>query len=136
MDLSDRFAIMDVLHLYAYLVDNKRWGDLRDVFAEQARLEIRPIDWVMNGVDEIADGYGHGAHPIGHHMTNTILSDGETPSAATAITKYITVREDGSAGCGHYEDQLVRTPDGWRIASRVAIHRGRVPSMTTLSDEV
>jgi hypothetical protein len=84
----------------------------------------------MHGVAEIAQGYASVRHPLGHHMTNTVLEDGPTPDEATGITKYITVRHDGTAGTGMYRDRFERTPDGWRITERIATLKGFVPPKT------
>ena len=127
MDPGDSIAIQAVINLYGFLIDEQRWDELGAVFTDDAVLEVASRDWVMRGVVAIADGYSSARHPLGHHMTNTVIADGPSPDQATAITKYLTVRADGSAGTGRYEDRFVRTADGWRIAARVAVHRGELP---------
>jgi len=130
MDTDDVVAIERIVNLYGILVDEERWNDLRLVFTESAVLEVRAVDWVMHGVAEIAAGYAGVRHPLGHHMTNTVLDDGPTPEEATGVTKYLTVREDGSTGTGVYRDRFVRTAEGWRISERIATLKGRVPPKT------
>ena len=130
VDTDDVVAIQRIVNLYGILVDDERWDDLHLVFTDDAVLEVRAVDWVMRGVAEIAAGYGGVRHPLGHHMTNTVLDDGPTPDEATGTTKYLTVRADGTTGTGQYRDRFVRTSAGWRIAERVATLRGTVPPLT------
>jgi hypothetical protein len=130
VDTDDVVAIERIVNLYGILVDDERWDDLRLVFTESAVLEVRAVDWVMHGVAEIAAGYAGVRHPLGHHMTNTVLDDGPTADDATGVTKYITVRHDGTTGTGLYRDRFVRTPDGWRISERIATLKGTVPPKT------
>lgn len=50
------------------------------------------------------------------HATNTVVrKDGD---GARAWSKGFTVNVDGSVASFVYEDQLVRTTDGWRIRRR------------------
>jgi hypothetical protein len=130
MDTDDVVAIERIVNLYGIYVDEQRWDDLRQVFTDDAVLDVRPVDWVMHGVAEIAAGYASVVHPLGHHMTNMVLEDGPTPDECTGITKYITVRESGPPGTGMYRDRFVRTPDGWRISERIATLKGTVPPKT------
>ncbi len=134
MDTDDVVAIERIVNLYGILVDEARWDDLAQVFTESAVLEVAPLEWVMHGVTEIAAGYAGVRHPLGHHMTNTVLDDGPTPDEATGVTKYITVREDGSSGTGTYRDRFVRTAEGWRICERIASLKGRVPPKAPPAD--
>jgi hypothetical protein len=127
---DDVVAIERIVNLYGILVDEERWDDLGLVFTDSAVLDVRAVDWVMHGVAEIAAGYASVRHPLGHHMTNTVLDDGPTADEATGTTKYITVRRDGTSGTGMYRDRFVRTPDGWRISERIATLRGDVPPKT------
>jgi hypothetical protein len=133
VDTDDVVAIQRIVNLYGILVDDERWDDLRLVFTETAVLEVRSVDWVMRGVAEIAAGYAGVRHPLGHHMTNTVIDDGPSADEATGTTKYLTVRRDGTTGTGEYRDRFVRTADGWRIAERVATLRGEVPPLTPRS---
>jgi hypothetical protein len=128
VETEDVIAIQRIVNRYGILVDDERWDDLHLVFTDAAVLNVAPLEWVMHGVAAIAEGYAGVVHPLGHHMTNTVLEDGPTPDEATGTTKYITVRADGTTGTGQYRDRFVRTPDGWRIAERVATLRGKVPA--------
>jgi len=127
VETEDVLAVQRIINLYGVLIDDERWDDLAEVFTDDAVLEVRPLAWTMRGVREIAAGYSGIRHPLGHHMTNTVLAGGSTDDEATGITKFITVRQDGSSGTGVYEDRFVRTPAGWRIAERVAKLRSTVP---------
>jgi len=65
------------------------------------------------------------ANPVGHHITNVVLTE-EGDGEVRALSKGIGIMADGSCGSGTYEDRIVHTPAGWRIAHRT-VHARRVP---------
>lgn len=55
-------------------------------------------------------------------MTNVIVADvAMSDDAATVRSKGLAVMPDGSADSVGYQDEVVRTPDGWRISWRKVI---------------
>jgi hypothetical protein len=56
-------------------------------------------------------------HPRTHIMTNIYVD--ETPDGATLRFRLVGMRPDGRIFSGRYRDTVVKTPDGWRVASRV-----------------
>jgi 3-phenylpropionate/cinnamic acid dioxygenase small subunit len=58
-------------------------------------------------------------NPVGHHVTNVVVT--ETDGDVRVRSKFIGVDRDGRTASGVYEDRLVRTPDGWRIAYRAVL---------------
>jgi hypothetical protein len=80
----------------------------------------------MTGLDEAAAAFADGMrrHPIAHHLGNPVVlavrDDGRT---VRVRSKWLVVDPDGRARSGHYVDDLVVTPDGWRISNRVASPR-------------
>ena len=62
-------------------------------------------------------GMGHTMHQLSNIAINV---DGDTASARTYVDA-VLMTPDGQSGVnpvGFYDDELVRTPDGWRIARR------------------
>jgi hypothetical protein len=59
-------------------------------------------------------------HPLAHHATNILIEvvDGEI----TVLSKGIGMYRD-LVGSTVYRDRLRKTPQGWRIARRVAAKR-------------
>jgi 3-phenylpropionate/cinnamic acid dioxygenase small subunit len=116
---EDAAAILDVLALYAQVVDNRAWDHVGDVFTADASIGgAGPADFGarVEGIEPY--------HP--HYTTDTVLHARED-GAVRAWSKYVIVRTDGSIASGDYLDTFVRTSDGWRIAER-EISRGSRPA--------
>ncbi|MEU1013552.1 nuclear transport factor 2 family protein [Streptomyces sp. NPDC005890] len=65
----------------------------------------------------IAAAHRHGSDgPLAHHVTNVIVR--EDGDGARAWSKGMALNQDGSVASVTYEDQLVRTRQGWRIRHR------------------
>lgn len=56
-----------------------------------------------------------------HRLSNQAITiDGDTAVARTYVDALIMAADNqtGVNGIGFYDDEIVRTPDGWRIARR------------------
>jgi hypothetical protein len=56
-----------------------------------------------------------------HRLTNQVISvDGDSAQARTYVDALIMMADNKSGvnGIGYYDDQLIRTRTGWRIARR------------------
>ena len=122
--LDDRVAISDLLVRYATGIDTKDWPLFRSCFTENVLADYGDIG-VWNGVEEITSfmevAHRHMPHTK-HRMSNFVVEvDGATATAVSyvhAVLVFETGPNDWSDAIGHYEDKLVRTPEGWRIAER------------------
>jgi hypothetical protein len=58
-------------------------------------------------------------------LTNYIIQPSRGAATGRVYVVWIEVGEDGNAGAiqggGHYEDEYVKTRDGWRIALRTFV---------------
>jgi hypothetical protein len=61
---------------------------------------------------------------LGHHTTNVLVVE-LTDESARVTSKGIGVGTDGSASTVVYEDEVRRTPAGWRLAARTVRPRRR-----------
>jgi SnoaL-like domain len=89
-----------------------------------------------SGVDAITDLMSqlhNGMGPTYHRLTNfTISVDGDRATARSYVHAVLQAIPDDPASwveaLGHYDDELVRTPEGWRIARRTTgiarVHAG------------
>jgi hypothetical protein len=127
ISLEDRLAIVELIARHGHLVDN---GDLRrsdELFDADAIFDL--ADFGAGTVHGLAALYDLAArlgdaNPVGHHVTNTVLSEREG-GRVFAMSKGIGVNADGTCGSVTYEDLLSRRDDGWRITRRrVRAHRG------------
>ncbi|WP_072803896.1 nuclear transport factor 2 family protein [Rhodococcoides yunnanense] len=122
VDAAAAAEILDVLARYAQVIDNRDWDDAHTVFTPDVVFGSGPS--AFSGVAEVrrmvesVQPY----HP--HHTSNTILT-ARPDGTVRAWSKFFIVRTDGTVGSGDYQDTLVRTEAGWRIAHRVASRGNR-----------
>jgi 3-phenylpropionate/cinnamic acid dioxygenase small subunit len=117
---NDRTAIEDLLVGYCYVVDDKQWDSLSDVFTADVHFVNDFSGTDIVGIAPVTSWYRAGTHPAAHLLTNVLLAGGET-DRAVARSKYLTVQRSGLVGTGEYHDELVRTGNGWRIEKRTVV---------------
>jgi 3-phenylpropionate/cinnamic acid dioxygenase small subunit len=125
--LSDRIEIDDLLIRYTRAIDDKDWDVLDTVFAPDAAIDYTSSGGVAGKLPEVkawlAKALAAFPETI-HYVTNsTVELDGDRAKAKTAVyNPMFFANPDGSrhhfAVGAYYVDELVRTADGWRIASR------------------
>ncbi|OMB97522.1 polyketide cyclase [Mycobacterium sp. NS-7484] len=121
--MTDRDDIVDVLVRYATGIDRRDWPLFRTVFTEDCVLDYGEIgSW--SGVDAVTEFMeqthamaGHTLHRMSNHA---ITVDGDTAAARTYVDALILAQDNNSGvnAVGFYDDELVRTENGWRIARR------------------
>lgn len=120
---EDRQDISDLLVRYATGIDRRDWQLFRTVFTDHCELDYGEIG-AWNGVDAVTDFMtrahamaGHTLHRLSNHA---ITVHGDTAAARTYVDALIMTADNqaGVNGIGFYDDELVRTADGWRIARR------------------
>lgn len=122
-DREDRQDISDLLVRYASGIDRRDWPLFRTVFTEDCQLDYGEIG-AWNGVDAVADFmeqvHAMAGHTM-HRLSNiTVTLDGDRAQARTYIDGLIMAAHNRSGvnAIGFYDDEIVRTADGWRIARR------------------
>jgi 3-phenylpropionate/cinnamic acid dioxygenase small subunit len=120
---EDRQDIADVLVRYATGIDRRDWPLFRTVFTDDCELDYGVIG-AWKGVDAVADFmekvHASAGHTL-HRLSNQVIEvDGDRALARTYIDALIMVGDEGAGvnGVGFYDDEIVRTPDGWRISRR------------------
>jgi uncharacterized protein (TIGR02246 family) len=120
---EDRQDICDVLVRYATGIDRRDWPLFATVFTDDCECDYGEIGrW--HGVDEITafmDASHAAAGHTMHRMTNHVIDiDGDRAAARTYVDAYILAPGStaGVNAVGIYDDELVRTADGWRVARR------------------
>src|ERR1700685_3685480 len=117
---QERIEINDLINLHGHLTDA---GDL-----DRAGELFTPD--VTYDLDDFGLGSLHGtavmreaalalgdANPVGHHVTNIVITQIDT-SSARVQSKGIGIKDDGTAGRGTYDDIVTRQPGGWKISYR------------------
>ena len=120
---DDRQDISDLLVRYATGIDRRDWPLFRTVFTDDCQLDYGEIG-TWNGVDAVA-AFMEQVHALAghtlHRLTNQAITlDGDNATARTYIDGLIMAGDNNSGvnAIGFYDDDVVRTPAGWRIARR------------------
>src|SRR5258705_12444151 len=124
---EDVVEIEQLLYRYAGAIDGKDWKALGEVFPADARIHYAVERGAELSAREL-QGWLAGAMRIfkvtQHVVTNPLVElAGEGARATSYLTAtHLQVRLDGTTARttegSRYIDTLVRTPEGWRIASR------------------
>jgi 3-phenylpropionate/cinnamic acid dioxygenase small subunit len=125
---GDRAEITELLARHGHLFDDGEFDRLDLLFTASVRYDVTAFGGgVLQGIEAIrAATLALGdRNPVGHHVTNVVLTE-QPDGSVRARSKGIGVYADGTAGSVTYEDEIVRTDDGWRIDARtVAPRRAR-----------
>ncbi len=120
---EDRQDISDVLVRYATGIDRRDWPLFRTVFTDDCELDYGVIG-VWKGIDAVAE-FMEQTHAMAgdtlHRLSNQAITvHGDEATARTYIDGLIMFGDNKSGvnAIGFYDDEIVRTPDGWRIAHR------------------
>ncbi len=133
-EISDRLEIQDLLIAYSTAIDTRRFDDLDRVFTPDAYIDYR----AMGGVDghfpevkawlaQVLPNFPAYAHMLGNV---DIRLAGDSASSRTLCFNPMVLGVPPDSGgeqpqvlfCGlWYEDEFVRTADGWRMSRRVEV---------------
>ena len=124
-DLLDRDAIRHIQVRYAWSLDNHNWEALKEVFLPDAVADYRGERF--EGLEAIVAKCASSLEPAdaSQHLNGCHWAqiDGDKAIAGCYFiaTKYIADVPGGDTFIvgGKYIDEMVRTPDGWRIAHRL-----------------
>jgi hypothetical protein len=125
-EISDRFEIHQLLIDYSTAIDQRRFDDLERVFTEDAYIDYR----AMGGIDgrfpevkawlaQVLPNFPAYAHMLGNF---DVRIDGDTASSRTILFNPMVLggEKNQILFCGlWYEDEFIRTPEGWRMSRRV-----------------
>ena len=125
LDVGDRLAIHEMLGLYGHLIDQRRWSELDQVFTVDAVFDATSFG--QDVTHSLAELLAHwtadlSIHPLAHHVTNIVITE-DADGTVRVLSKAIGVGRKGRVGSATYDDVVVRTPDGWRLAHRTAVLR-------------
>lgn len=120
---QDREDIASVVLCYATGIDRRDWTLFRSVFAEDCELDYGEIgSWT--GADAVTE-FMQQAHALAghtmHRLTNQVIEvDGDSAKARTYVDALIMLADNSSGvnAAGFYDDEFVRTEEGWQIARR------------------
>jgi 3-phenylpropionate/cinnamic acid dioxygenase small subunit len=128
-ELSDRAEIHDVVVRYGWAIDTKDWDLLDTCFTADAYVDYSsnpggkegPYAQIRSWLEKMMSAF-----PVTQHLMSNIevQLDGDRATARTMVTNpQGAATREGPLHFffvgGRYDDEFVRTPDGWRIAKRV-----------------
>jgi hypothetical protein len=125
-EISDRFEIQQLLIDYSTAIDKRRFDDLDRVFTPDAYIDYR----AMGGIDgsfpevkawlaQVLPNFPAYAHMLGNF---DVRVDGDAASSRTICFNPMVLggEKNQILYCGlWYEDEFIRTPEGWRMSRRV-----------------
>jgi hypothetical protein len=127
-EISDRLEIQQLLVDYSTAIDQRQFDDLDHVFTPDAYIDYR----AMGGIDghypqvkawlaEVLPHFAAYAHMLGNF---DVRIDGDTASSRTFCFNPMVLGGEKKQVlfCGiWYEDQFLRTTEGWRMTRRVEV---------------
>jgi 3-phenylpropionate/cinnamic acid dioxygenase small subunit len=123
---SDREQISDVLIRYATGIDTRNWPLFRTCFTPDVHADYGHIGvWYdVDGITEFMTTAHRDMSGTKHMMSNFVIDvNGDEASAVSYVHAVLVLTDEPLSwvdAVGHYVDQFVRTPDGWRIRERKA----------------
>lgn len=136
-ELSDRLEIRELLDHYATIVDQRAWNRLEEVFSADASVDytstggkkgaLRPVmEWLARALAP----WPHNLHCISN-VSIELAGDRarsrcyfQAPMGRGALGNQEIV-----VNAGWYDDELARTPRGWRIQRRVCTQTMMIGSL-------
>lgn len=124
LSAQDERAISAILVAYGTSIDQRDWNRFRTCFSEDCEADYGSFGKWTGAVAITA--YMKQAHadlgPTLHRITNIEIrnDDGRVSARAYVDALLMPMNEGGPIhrGIGYYDDQLVRTGAGWKIARR------------------
>jgi len=120
--MTDHEAIARVVARYCHLLDDGRWDEFADIWAEDAEFVLggettRGRDAIRASIEATQPPERRGRHLA---VNVEVDVDGDEASAVVDFMFWARDRE-GKAKLmflGRYDDRLVRSDGGWRFARR------------------
>jgi SnoaL-like domain len=121
---SDFQAIVDLTIKYCWTIDTHEFETLREIFLPDATAllgdERNGIDSIITRIHDALTPLDASQHIVANHQ---VTVDGDRATARCYFqAQHVRRSAQGSPNyivAGRYQDQLVRTTDGWRIERRV-----------------
>ena len=115
---EDVLAIQAVIVKYGFLIDDREFDRLGEVFTEDAVVDYRPSGTgPYAGLAEIGQAMRTLSHPVQHMLVSHIIDGVSGDEVVTRSKALIPLRDGGIADIA-YRDVLVRTQAGWRIKDK------------------
>jgi ketosteroid isomerase-like protein len=127
--VRDELDIQRVLYDYAWACDNGDWGLLKSVFTDDAHLDYASTQGPAGSRDEVVAWLEQSLSQVSliQHVVSNLQIDLHGDRADVTAMFHCTVRlpgvDDMLVSGGYYQEELVRTADGWKIQRLVEDNR-------------
>jgi hypothetical protein len=118
-------GLLQVQNLYGHVLDHFLWDKLGEVFAPDGVFDPRDAGLpLLSGVTEIREKLGaqlegpDRVRRLNHMAMNPAVIEVREDGVVRMMAKYIVTGDSPFISFGEYEDEMVKTPDGWRIKHR------------------
>lgn len=126
-EISDRLEIDDLLSRYTLAIDGKDFDALDEVFTPDATIDYTTSGGTKGVYPDVKAWLAKALanFPMTQHLLGNkrVTIDGDTATSRTYFYNPMGAPKEGGGlqmfyVGGYYNDRLVRTADGWRIADR------------------
>ena len=125
-EISDRLEIQQLLVDYSTAIDSRRFDDLDRVFTPDAYIDYTELGGIAGTFGDVKAWLAEVLpnFPAYFHMLGNfdIRIDGDTARSRTILFNPMKLSDDNDQimFCGlWYDDEFIRTADGWRMTRRV-----------------
>ncbi|MCT7660563.1 nuclear transport factor 2 family protein [Mycobacterium deserti] len=122
---ADKAQIAEVLIRYATGIDSKDWALFRTCWTDEVDIDYGDLGRFTDAGEFTAlmKQVHHGMGPTYHRISNAVIDVDGDRAAARSYVHAVLMAVPGDANSwidalGHYDDELSRTDDGWRISKR------------------
>lgn len=128
--MFDEIAIQQTLNRYSEASSRADWDEALSTFVSDGVWEVPVFSARFQGDAEIRAGLEHFSGPMAYivqaNAPAVITIDGDTATARSVIRESgkFADRDEALEILGSYQDDLVRTADGWQFARRVFVLAG------------
>ena len=126
-DHADKAEIVEILNLYGFALDAHQWDLFDRIFTEDITADFGPAGATWSGLADFKRSFAEFHNRLDSHqhtmMGHLVHIDGDA-AHAFSYGVWLLIREGAEGGpnwqgTGWYDDELVRTSEGWRIQRRV-----------------
>lgn len=125
--IADRIEIDDLLTRYATAVDTKDWPLYETCFTPDALIDYTSAGGIKGTLPAVKQWLAEvmPMFPMTQHVVvnRAVVLTGDTATARSCFFNPMGLREGSGLLLffegGYYNDKLVRTGEGWRIAERI-----------------
>jgi hypothetical protein len=123
--LIDKQLIRDLQNRYSYSIDSGEYDNLDDVFLPNVVADYGAAG-LTNSLDDVKNTIRGALEPLSavQHVNGNQWAEIDGDAACAGCYFQVHMYREGTQGGEHfemggrYDDELVRTADGWRFAKR------------------